>query len=204
MTAGTYHLQTVVKRLYEQAGTGSAPPASSRVFTLANVQLILAIGQACKKVSRFVTDMLFYSDEERKLHPEVTPALLAAGVVSMPELSSHMASAIASGSNRAAAAFCVRLLRTALLDDRFCAPADASELLAALGKLASGSNPPEGLRRLVEDMGRALGPLGPNLLPTGAGAAASAPVAKDSLHPKLMRERDAHRSDADESYASLL
>lgn len=194
-------VQMVVKRLYEQAAPASP---SSRLCTQANVQVIAAIGQSCNKVARFVTDMLFYSDEERKLNPEVTPALLSAGLISMSELSSHLSSSIDGGRNRNVVAFCVRLLRIALVDERFCSPADASELLVTLGKLAAGPSPPNGLLRLVEDINRTVGPLEPGLLPNSAKSDAPSQASMDVREAVAARVRTAPAPPTEADKAALL
>ena len=54
-------VQRIFQRMYEQAGVGGS------LYTQVNVHLILAIHRVSKKVSRFVSDLLFYSDDERKL-----------------------------------------------------------------------------------------------------------------------------------------
>jgi len=143
-------VQRIFKRMYEQAGGGA------RLYTQVNVQLILAIHQVSKKVSRFVTDLLLYSDDERKLHGEIVGALLSAGLLSMKELSSHLASHIDGGRNAPATQFAMRLVRTALIDDHACTAAECSELLHALSKLAASAAPPDGLQRLLEDASRAI------------------------------------------------
>ena len=84
-----------------------------------NVRLILAIHHVSKKVSRFVSDLLLYSDDEHKLHTEVVSALLHAGLLSMSELSSHLAKHIDGERNVAATQFAMRLVRTAVLDEQF-------------------------------------------------------------------------------------
>ena len=137
--------------MYEQAGSGA------RLSTQVNVQIILAIHHVSKKVSRFVSDVLLYSDDERKLHGEIVGALLHAGLLSMSELSSHLAKHIDGGRNVPATAFAIRLVRTAIIDEHIASASDCTELLAALSKLVHSPSPPEGIHRLMEDASRALG-----------------------------------------------
>jgi len=143
-------VQRIFKRMYEQAS------AASRLPTQINVHIILAIQNVSKKVSRFVTDLLFYSDDEHKLHGEVVNALLHAGLVSMAELSGHLAKHIEGGHNLAATNFAVRLVRSAVVEEQIATTVECTELLQELSKLLHSSSPPDGLVRLLEDVSRLL------------------------------------------------
>ena len=162
-------VQRIVKRMYEQAGGGG------RMYTQVNVQLILAIHQVSKKVSRFVSDILLYSDDERKLHGEIVSALLHAGLLSMGELSSHLAKHIDGGRNAAATSFAIRLVRSALLEEQIATGQECAELLQALSKLTHApQGAPDGLMRLLEDASRLLGGGGLAGAPAAAGHAPAA------------------------------
>ena len=50
---------------------GGAASAGARLHTQVDVQLIARIHSVCNKVARFVSDMVLYSDDERKLNHEV-------------------------------------------------------------------------------------------------------------------------------------
>lgn len=144
-------VQRIFKRMYEQAGAGG------RLYTQVNVHLILAIHHVSKKVSRFVSDLLFYSDDDHKLHGEVVGALLHAGLLSMTELATHLAKHMDGGRNFAVTQFAIRLLRTSLLEEQIATSADCAELLQALSKLLHLPTPPDGLVRLLEDAAHLLG-----------------------------------------------
>ena len=112
--------------------------------------------------------MLLYSEDERKLNGEIVSALLHAGLLSMVELSSHLAKHIDGGRNAAATAFAIRIVRIALVDESHATTQECNELLTALAKLANSPAPPEGLVRLLQDISRNLGGA-PAPAPAGAG-----------------------------------
>jgi len=168
-------VQRIFKRMYEQAGSGA------RLATQVNVQIISAIDHVSKKVSRFVSDVLRYSDDERHLHGEIVGALLHAGLLSMSELSSHLAKHIDGGRNVQATAFAIRLVRTAIVDEHIATASDCAELLAALSKLAHSPSPPDGLLRLLEDASRALGGSGGAGAGGASGAGGSAAAGTSSI-----------------------
>ena len=65
--------QKVFKRMFEQASGGAG-----RLHTQINVQLLMRIDAVCKKVARFVTDVLVYSEDERKLNEDIVASLIHA------------------------------------------------------------------------------------------------------------------------------
>lgn len=194
-------VQQIYKRMYDQAG--------GRLQTQVNVHLILAVHKVSKKVSRFVSDLLLFSEDERKLQGEVVGALLHAGLLSMSELSTHLAKHIDGGRNVAATNFSVRLVRTALLEEQIATTAECTELLQALSKLLHSPAPPDGLVQLLEDASRllSLGPTTPasggRVTSGGASVSASLTVAdvrvslataeaasvQDDNDPMLVREQ---------------
>ena len=164
-------VQRIFKRMYEQAG--------GRLYTQVNIHLILAIQHVSKKVSRFVSDLLFYSDDERKLHGEIVGALLHAGLLSMAELSAHLAKHIDGGRNVLATNFAVRLVRTALLEEQIATTSECTDILQALSKLLHSPSPPDGLVRLLEDASRLLGGSVP--APSAVSGVAGAATASASI-----------------------
>ena len=158
-------VQRIFKRMYEQAGAGG------RLYTQVNVHLILAIHHVSKKVSRFVSDLLFYSEDERKLHGEIVGAALHAGLLSMARARTHLAKHLDGGRNVAATAFAIRLVRTALIDEQIATTTECTELLQALAKLLHSPTPPEGLQRLLEDAARLLSS---GTTPSAGGASSAA------------------------------
>ena len=90
-------VQKVFKRMYE--ARGGAASAGARLHTQVDVQLIARIHSVCNKVARFVSDMVLYSDDERKLNGEIVGSLLQAGLLSMADFSAHLAKHIDGGRN---------------------------------------------------------------------------------------------------------
>ena len=133
-------VQRIFKRMYEQAG-GAGRPAVHAGQRAPDP----GVQQVVEKVGRFVSDVLLYSDDERKLHAEIVSALLHAGLLSMAELSSHLAKHIDGGRNVAATAFAIRVVRLALLEEQIATAAECAELLQALSKLTHApQRPPTG------------------------------------------------------------
>ena len=63
------------------------------------------------QVSRFVTDMAIYSDEERKFSPDVIVSLLGAQMLHMTEFGAHLAKLV-DARNAAAITFSMHLIRS--------------------------------------------------------------------------------------------
>ena len=115
---------------------GGAASAGARLHTQVDVQLIARIHSVCNKVARFVSDMVLYSDDERKLNREVIFALLGAQMLHMAEFGAHLAKQMDGGRNGAVVSFSMALIRHCLLDERTVIASDCKELLTALAQLA--------------------------------------------------------------------
>ena len=171
--------QKVFNRLYEQVAVAGA---LGRLYTQINVQLISRIHSVCKKVGRFVSDMLIYAEDDRKLNQEIVLSLLHASILHMGELSAHLAKHMDGGRNGNCVQFCIWLVRCTLLEEQCVTPTDCAELLAAFTHLAQGGGgaPPEGLLRLLDDV-RAMLSMG------GGGAKKPAAVAR-RVQPDIDRD----------------
>ncbi|KAL1530185.1 hypothetical protein AB1Y20_001101 [Prymnesium parvum] len=179
-------VQKIFKRMFDQVPTGNPV---SRLHTQLNVRIISHIHAACKKVSRFVTDMAIYSDEERKFSAEGIFALIGAGMLHMAEFGAHLAKLV-EARNAAATQFSVRLVRVCLLEDHSVSGADCAELLAALSKLCQLPSPPEAILRLLDDVRASLASGGQ---PHGAAVkkvASKPPEVEAELDPALARVRE--------------
>ena len=143
-------VQKVFKRMYE--ARGGAASAAARLHTQVDVQLIARIHSVCNKVARFVSDMVLYSDDERKLNREVIFALLGAQMLHMAEFGAHLAKQMDGGRNGAVVSFSMALIRHCLLDERTVIASDCKELLTALAQLAQAGQGPEGLVPILEQV----------------------------------------------------
>ena len=131
---------------------GGAASAGARLHTQVDVQLIARIHSVCNKVARFVSDMVLYSDDERKLNREVIFALLGAQMLHMAEFGAHLAKQMDGGRNGAVVSFSMALIRHCLLDERTVIASDCKELLTALAQLAQAGQGPEGLVPILEQV----------------------------------------------------
>ena len=179
-------VQKIFKRMYE-------PRASQRLATQVDVQLIARIHSVCNKVARFVSDMVLYSDEERKLNREVVFALLGAQMLHMGEFGSHLAKEMNGGRNAAVVAFSMSLIDQCLLKERTVVASDCKELLTSLAQLAQAGQAPEGLIPLLEQV-HATALAAAAAAGGGAGAAAAAkpsrPVVEEEVDPAVARMRE--------------
>ncbi|ESQ36840.1 hypothetical protein EUTSA_v10006521mg [Eutrema salsugineum] len=133
--------QKAFKALYENA--------SSNLHVSANLAILVAIRDVCKRVVKEVTSWVIYSEEERKLNKDITIGLIQRELLNLAEYNVHMAKHLDGGRNKSATDFAISLLQS-LVTEESSVISELHSLVDALAKLASKSGSPESLQQLID------------------------------------------------------
>ncbi|KAJ0235619.1 Transcription regulator [Hirschfeldia incana] len=133
--------QKAFKALYENA--------SSSLHVSANLAILVAIRDVCKRVVKELTSWVIYSEEERKLNKDITIGLIQRELLNLAEYNVHMAKHLDGGKNKSATDFSISLLQ-ALVTEESSVISELHSLVDALAKLSSKSGSPESLQQLID------------------------------------------------------
>ncbi|KAL1217144.1 hypothetical protein V5N11_021478 [Cardamine amara subsp. amara] len=133
--------QKAFKALYENA--------SSSLHVSANLAILVAIRDVCKRVVKELTSWVIYSEEERKLNKDITIGLIQRELLNLAEYNVHMAKHLDGGRNKSATDFAISLLQS-LVTEESSVISELHSLVDALAKLASKSGSPESLQQLID------------------------------------------------------
>ncbi|WZZ84220.1 hypothetical protein YC2023_104792 [Brassica napus] len=133
--------QKAFKALYENA--------SSSLHVSANLAILVAIRDVCKRVVKELTSWVIYSEEERKLNKDITIGLIQRELLNLAEYNVHMAKHLDGGRNKSATDFSISLLQS-LVTEESSVISELHSLVDALAKLSSKSGSPESLQQLID------------------------------------------------------
>ncbi|KAL0758259.1 hypothetical protein Bca101_095927 [Brassica carinata] len=133
--------QKAFKALYENA--------SSSLHVSANLAILVAIRDVCKRVVKELTSWVIYSEEERKLNKDITIGLIQRELLNLAEYNVHMAKHLDGGRNKRATDFSISLLQS-LVTEESSVISELHSLVDALAKLSSKSGSPESLQQLID------------------------------------------------------
>ncbi|WZZ19713.1 hypothetical protein YC2023_112802 [Brassica napus] len=133
--------QKAFKALYENA--------SSSLHVSANLAILVAIRDVCKRVVKELTSWVIYSEEERKLNKDITIGLIQRELLNLAEYNVHMAKHLDGGRNKSATDFSISLLQS-LVTEESSVISELHTLVDALAKLSSKSGSPESLQQLID------------------------------------------------------
>ncbi|CAH2039394.1 unnamed protein product [Thlaspi arvense] len=115
----------------------------------ANLAILVAIRDVCKRVVKELTSWVIYSEEERKLNKDITIGLIQRELLNLAEYNVHMAKHLDGGRNKSATDFAISLLQS-LVTEESSVISELHSLVDALAKLASKSGSPELLPQLID------------------------------------------------------
>ncbi|KAF8103354.1 hypothetical protein N665_0188s0292 [Sinapis alba] len=133
--------QKAFKALYENA--------SSNLHISANLAILVAIRDVCKRVVKELTSWVIYSEEERKLNKDITIGLIQRELLNLAEYNVHMAKHLDGGKNKSATDFSISLLQY-LVTEKSSVISELHSLVDALAKLSAKSGSPEALQQLID------------------------------------------------------
>ncbi|KAG5379543.1 hypothetical protein IGI04_027385 [Brassica rapa subsp. trilocularis] len=133
--------QKAFKALYENA--------SSNLHISANLAILVAIRDVCKRVVKELTSWVIYSDEERKLNKDITIGLIQRELLNLAEYNVHMAKHLDGGRNKSATDFSISLLQC-LVTEKSSVISELHSLVDALAKLSAKSGSPVSLQQLID------------------------------------------------------
>ncbi|CAH8310228.1 unnamed protein product [Eruca vesicaria subsp. sativa] len=133
--------QKAFKALYENA--------SSNLHISANLAILVAIRDVCKRVVKELTSWVIYSEEERKLNKDITIGLIQRELLNLAEYNVHMAKHLDGGRNKSATEFSISLLQY-LVTEESSVISELHSLVDALAKLSAKSGAPESLQQLID------------------------------------------------------
>ncbi|KAF3523583.1 hypothetical protein F2Q69_00048859 [Brassica cretica] len=133
--------QKAFKALYENA--------SSNLHISANLAILVAIRDVCKRVVKELTSWVIYSDEERKLNKDITIGLIQRELLNLAEYNVHMAKHLDGGRNKSATDFSISLLQC-LVTEKSSVISELHSLVDALAKLAAKSGSPVSFQQLID------------------------------------------------------
>ncbi|KAG2243118.1 hypothetical protein Bca52824_095035 [Brassica carinata] len=132
--------QKAFKALYDNA--------SSNLHVSANLAILVAVRDVCKRVVKELTSWVIYS-EERKLNKDITIGLIQRELLNLAEYNVHMAKYLDGGRNKSATDFSISLLQS-LVTEESSVISELHSLVDALAKLSSKSGSPESLQQLID------------------------------------------------------
>ncbi|KAG2320415.1 hypothetical protein Bca52824_013628 [Brassica carinata] len=133
--------QKAFKALYDNA--------SSNLHVSANLAILVAVRDVCKRVVKELTSWVIYSEEERKLNKDITIGLIQRELLNLAEYNAHMAKHLDGGRNKSATDFSISLLQS-LVTEESSVISELHSLVDALAKLSSKSGSPESLQQLID------------------------------------------------------
>ncbi|XP_019058124.1 PREDICTED: CCR4-NOT transcription complex subunit 1 isoform X2 [Tarenaya hassleriana] len=133
--------QKAFKALYENA--------TSSLHVSANLGILAAVRDVCKRVVKELTSWVLYSDEERKLNKDITVGLIRSELLNLAEYNVHMAKHLDGGRNKSATDFAITLLQS-LVSEESSVISELHSLVDALAKLAAKPGSPESLQHLID------------------------------------------------------
>ncbi|KAL0866576.1 hypothetical protein Bca101_045694 [Brassica carinata] len=133
--------QKAFKALYENA--------SSNLHISANLAILVAIRDVCKRVVKELTSWVIYSEEERKLNKDITIGLIQRELLNLAEYNAHMAKHLDGGRNKSATDFSISLLQY-LVTEESSVISELHSLVDALAKLSAKPGSPEALQQLID------------------------------------------------------
>ncbi|KAJ0255219.1 CCR4-NOT transcription complex subunit 1 [Hirschfeldia incana] len=133
--------QKAFKALYENA--------SSNLHISANLAILVAIRDVCKRVVKELTSWVIYSEEERKLNKDITIGLIQSELLNLAEYNVHMAKHVDGGRNKSATDFSISLLQY-LVTEESTVISELHSLVDALAKLSAKPGAPEALQQLID------------------------------------------------------
>ncbi|KAF2546740.1 hypothetical protein F2Q70_00019094 [Brassica cretica] len=133
--------QKAFKALYDNA--------SSNLHVSANLAILVAVRDVCKRVVKELTSWVIYSEEERKLNKHITIGLIQRELLNLAEYNVHMAKYLDGGRNKSATDFSISLLQS-LVTEESSVISELHSLVDALAKLSSKSGSPESLQQLID------------------------------------------------------
>uniref|UniRef100_A0A0D3C6V7 CCR4-Not complex component Not1 C-terminal domain-containing protein n=1 Tax=Brassica oleracea var. oleracea TaxID=109376 RepID=A0A0D3C6V7_BRAOL len=133
--------QKAFKALYDNA--------SSNLHVSANLAILVAVRDVCKRVVKELTSWVIYSEEERKLNKDITIGLIQRELLNLAEYNVHMAKYLDGGRNKSATDFSISLLQS-LVTEESSVISELHSLVDALAKLSSKSGSPESLQQLID------------------------------------------------------
>ncbi|KAL0700429.1 hypothetical protein Bca4012_056551 [Brassica carinata] len=133
--------QKAFKALYDNA--------SSNLHVSANLAILVAVRDVCKRVVKELTSWVIYSEEERKLNKDITIGLIQRELLNLAEYNLHMAKHLDGGRNKSATDFSISLLQS-LVTEESSVISELHSLVDALAKLSSKSGSPESLQQLID------------------------------------------------------
>ncbi|KAL0703038.1 hypothetical protein Bca4012_069463 [Brassica carinata] len=133
--------QKAFKALYDNA--------SSNLHVNANLAILVAVRDVCKRVVKELTSWVIYSEEERKLNKDITIGLIQRELLNLAEYNVHMAKYLDGGRNKSATDFSISLLQS-LVTEESSVISELHSLVDALAKLSSKSGSPESLQQLID------------------------------------------------------
>ncbi|KAH0905329.1 hypothetical protein HID58_037156, partial [Brassica napus] len=133
--------QKAFKALYDNA--------SSNLHVSANLAILVAVRDVCKRVVKELTSWVIYSEEERKLNKDITIGLIQRELLNLAEYNVHMAKYLDGGRNKSATDFSISLLQS-LVTEGSSVISELHSLVDALAKLSSKYGSPESLQQLID------------------------------------------------------
>ncbi|CAN7138525.1 unnamed protein product [Brassica rapa subsp. narinosa] len=133
--------QKAFKALYDNA--------SSNLHVSANLAILVAVRDVCKRVVKELTSWVIYSEEERKLNKDITIGLIQRELLNLAEYNVHMAKYLDGGRNKSATDFSISLLQS-LVTEESSVISELHSLVDALAKLSSKYGSPESLQQLID------------------------------------------------------
>uniref|UniRef100_M4EWN8 Uncharacterized protein n=1 Tax=Brassica campestris TaxID=3711 RepID=M4EWN8_BRACM len=133
--------QKAFKALYDNA--------SSNLHVSANLAILVAVRDVCKRVVKELTSWVIYSEEERKLNKDITIGLIQRELLNLAEYNVHMAKYLGGGRNKSATDFSISLLQS-LVTEESSVISELHSLVDALAKLSSKYGSPESLQQLID------------------------------------------------------
>ncbi|CAH8358576.1 unnamed protein product [Eruca vesicaria subsp. sativa] len=133
--------QKAFKALYDNA--------SSNLHVSANLAILVAVRDVCKRVVKELTSWVIYSEEERKLNKNITIGLIQRELLNLAEYNVHMAKHLDGGRNKIATDFSISLLQFFVTEESSVI-SELHSLVDALAKLSSKAGSPESLEQLID------------------------------------------------------
>lgn len=166
--------QKAFKRLYE--------PPSSRLHITVCLATLEGIRDVNQRLVKELTNWVIFSDDEVKLHREISEGLIRSRLLNLNDFDSHLAKLMNSGRHGPGTEFAAHLVRQCIVAEPLATAADFFNVLDVLGKVAQRGGAPETLGQLLEQA--RIAHTSPAIRPSGsASGQPSVPTATSSGVP---------------------
>eukprot|EP00742_Colponemidia_sp_Colp-10_P004133 GILJ01004411.1.p1 GENE.GILJ01004411.1~~GILJ01004411.1.p1 ORF type:complete len:2283 (+),score=370.59 GILJ01004411.1:173-7021(+) len=142
--SGMAFAQKVFKRLYDD---------NNRLRIEVYMAILEGIREVYKKVVKELTSWLNYSDDERKLHKDITIGFIRSQLINVADFDTMLSKMIDTGRGTAPMEFAIHLVKTLVLEEHNVTPAELFNVLDSMNKFSQRNKVlPDGLTRLLEDV----------------------------------------------------